>query len=187
VLELTRLLKTHAAELHRHIDLVAYSTEEPPYFGSHDMGSWIHAMSLRDQHVTVRAMFSLEMIGYFADAPSSQTFPMPIFNLFYPTRGDFLVLVGRFSEWELTRTVKPLLQQHTALPVFSANAPTFVPGVDWSDHRSYWEAGYPAFLVTDTSFLRNSNYHQSTDTIETLDFPRMAQVVSGVYGVVTSL
>lgn len=37
--------------------------------------------------------------------------------------------------------------------------------------------------VTDTAFLRNPNYHRRTDTIETLDFARMAGVVKGLHGV----
>jgi hypothetical protein len=42
-------------------------------------------------------------------------------------------------------------------------------------------------MINDTSFLRNPNYHQPTDTVDTLDFPRMAQVVDGVFGVVLGL
>jgi hypothetical protein len=37
-------------------------------------------------------------------------------------------------------------------------------------------------MLTDTSFLRNPHYHQPTDTPETLDYERMAQVTLGVAG-----
>jgi len=186
LLELARLLTTHPVALGKRVDLVAYSTEEPPYFGSYAMGSSFHARGLKNQGVKVALMLSLEMIGFFSERSGSQTFPTQVFKLFYPTRGDYVVLVGRLSEWGLMRTIKPMMQAHTEIAVYSTNAPTRIPGIDWSDHFSYWEVGYPALMVTDTSFLRNPNYHKATDTLDTLDFNRMAQVVDGVYGVATT-
>jgi hypothetical protein len=35
-------------------------------------------------------------------------------------------------------------------------------------------------MITDTAFYRNRNYHKTTDTIDTLDFKRMKQVVQGL-------
>jgi hypothetical protein len=72
----------------------------------------------------------------------------------------------------------------SSLPVYSINAPRFVPGVDFSDHRNYWAAGYPALMMTDTAFYRNPHYHTAHDTSATLDYTRMAMVVQGVYAVV---
>ncbi len=66
----------------------------------------------------------------------------------------------------------------TPLPVVSIAAPSFVPAIDdFSDHRNYWSEGYPALMITDTAFLRNPRYHQPTDTPDTLDYRRMADVV----------
>jgi hypothetical protein len=56
-----------------------------------------------------------------------------------------------------------------------------------SDHRNYWTYGYQAVMINDTAFLRNPNYHQPTDTIDTLDFRRMAEVVNGVFGALLAL
>jgi hypothetical protein len=72
----------------------------------------------------------------------------------------------------------------SSLPVYSINAPRSVPGVDFSDHRNYWAAGYQAIMITDTAFYRNARYHTAHDTLETLDYPRMAMVVDGVYAAV---
>ena len=69
------------------------------------------------------------------------------------------------------------------LPVYSLYAPSFVQGVDFSDHRCYWAQCYPALLVTDTAFLRNPNYHRAGDTFDKLDYKRMAMVVQAVYAV----
>ncbi|WP_107685594.1 M28 family peptidase [Niastella koreensis] len=65
--------------------------------------------------------------------------------------------------------------------------PAALPGIDFSDHLNYWKFGFSALMITDTSFYRNKNYHQSTDTMETLDLPRMAKVINGVFNALTAL
>jgi hypothetical protein len=187
LLELGRLLLADQAVLRRRVDLVAYSTEEPPFFATSDMGSARHAAWLRAQGADVVAMLSLEMLGYYSGEPGSQEFPVPGFSFFYPTTGNYIVLVARPADWQLVRRIKPLMQHAMKMRVYSANAPRMIPGIDWSDQRAYWDMGYPALMVTDTSFLRNHNYHEETDTIDTLDFVRMADVVRGVEGAVLGL
>jgi uncharacterized membrane protein YukC len=75
----------------------------------------------------------------------------------------------------------------TELPVRSINAPALVPGVDFSDHYNFWKHGWNAVMITDTAFYRNPNYHEVTDTPDTLDFERMTRVVTGVYAAMTTL
>lgn len=169
------------------VELVAYSLEEPPFFRSEYMGSAVHARSLKKEGAQVRAMFSLEMIGYFSDASDSQRFPSPILSLLYPTKGNFISVVGKMGQALLIRRIKRAMREASSLPVYSINAPRFIPGVDFSDHMNYWEADYPAVMVTDTAFYRNPNYHTTADTAEKLDYKRMAQVVEGVYAAVNEL
>jgi hypothetical protein len=169
------------------VELVAYTLEEPPFFRSKYMGSYIHARSLKKDGAPVRAMFSLEMIGYFSDAEGSQHFPTPILRLFYPTKGNFISVVGKMGQGLLVRRIKGAMKGASSLPVYSINAPRSIPGIDFSDHMNYWDAGYPAVMVTDTAFYRNPNYHTVADTAEKLDYNRMAQVVEGVYQAVREL
>ena len=75
----------------------------------------------------------------------------------------------------------------TELPIFGLSLPTIIPGVDFSDHRNFWAAGYGAAMITDTAFYRNPNYHELTDTPETLDYERMRMVVDGVQAAVLAL
>ena len=166
------------------VELVAYTLEEPPYFRTPDMGSAHHARALRERGVGVRLMISLEMIGYFSDAPGSQAFPVSALGAFYPSRGDFIAVVGSFGQMGAVRRVKGAMRAASTLPVYSINAPRAVPGVDFSDQMNYWEAGYDAVMVTDTAFYRNGNYHTAHDTPDTLDYVRMASVVRGVYAAV---
>ncbi|MFL6711501.1 MAG: M28 family peptidase [Sulfurifustis sp.] len=184
LIELARLLGRSPPRIA--VELVAYTLEEPPHFHSDTMGSAHHARRLRKSGRDVALMISLEMIGYFSAAPRSQQYPFTALGLFYPDRGDFIAAVGRIRDWPATRKVKAAMLGASDLPVFSINSPAFVPGVDFSDHRSYWNEGFPALMVTDTAFYRNPHYHQSSDTADRLDYASMAKVVRGVYAVVQS-
>ena len=185
LLELARLLGDE--DLPMTVELVAYSTEEPPHFRTPHMGSRVHARSLVDEGVEVRAMVCLEMIGRFDDAPGSQTFPSAALGLLYPNRGDFVALVSKMDSGRLIRRSKRAFMRGSDLPVRSINAPPSLPGIDFSDHQAYWDAGVPALMVTDTAFFRNFDYHTEHDTPDRLDYESMAKVVDGVYAVVLEL
>ena len=185
LIELARLLSQQQPPLR--VELVAFTLEEPPYYGTTGMGSSVHAKSLRKDNVRVKAMFSLEMIGYFSDAPNTQHFPSAALSALYPSTGNFISVVGRLSDWSLVRRTKVAMRNASPLPVYSINAPGFVPGVDFSDQLNYWLAGYNAAMITDSAFYRNRNYHTPRDTEEKLDYNRMAMVVEGVYAAVVEL
>lgn len=185
LIELAYLLSD--ANLSIQIELVAYTLEEPPFFRTNDMGSAVHARSLKDSGANIRVMFSLEMIGYFSDQNGSQTFPNPILSLFYPSTGNFISVVGSLGEGILVRRVKRAMSEISALPVYSINAPRFIPGVDFSDHLNYWNEGFDAVMITDTAFYRNHNYHTEMDTAEKLDYKRMAHVIEGVFAAIEAL
>lgn len=185
LIELARLLGRQQPPMR--VELVAFTLEEPPYFRTTGMGSSVHAESLHKQNVRVRAMFNLEMIGYFSDAPNSQLFPVGILSAFYPSTGNYIGVVGRLGDWSLVRRTKAAMRRASPLPVYSINAPSFVAGVDFSDQLNYWNAGYTAVMITDTAFYRNRNYHAAHDTAEKLDYKRMAMVVEGVYAAVAEL
>jgi len=185
LLELARLLAKGPPR--SRVELVAYTLEEPPYFGSEAMGSAVHARALARRGARVTAMIGLEMIGRFTDEKGTQTFPVPLLKLLYPTRGDFIAVAGRVKDWRLTRRVKRALVSPGGVPVRSFNAPPALAGTDLSDHANYWKAGYSAVMVTDTAFFRNFHYHTELDTPDRLDYRRMAHVVEGVYQAVRDL
>ena len=187
ILEIARLLKSEAPRLKYRIDLVAYTLEEPPYFRTEYMGSAVHARYLQDKGIKVKAMICLEMIGYFTDEEKSQEYPIGLLKLFYPTKGNFIAIVGQLGKGGLTRKIKRGMRAGAAIDVRSINAPRFVTGIDYSDHLNYWKYKYDAVMITNTSWYRNANYHMGTDTPETLDYDRMAEVVKGVYQAVVNL
>lgn len=181
LIELARLLQ--GEKLEKNITLVAYTLEEPPYFASDSMGSYVHAKAEWKKNSDVELMISLEMIGYFSDEKGSQIFPSKLLNLFYPDKGNFILIVDKFFSGQAGK-IKTTMAKHMSLPVYSINAPSFIPGIDFSDHRSYWAHGYDAVMVTDTSFYRNFAYHTDEDTLDKLDYKKMAEVVKGVFGLV---
>jgi hypothetical protein len=125
-------------------------------------------------------MICLEMLGCFTDEPGSQKLPFSVLHLFYPSKGDFIAVVGSLGRPGIVRSVKRAMLAASDLPVYSINAPRFVHGVDLSDHSTFWRRGERAVMITDTAFYRNPRYHTEHDTPDTLDYERMAKVVAGV-------
>jgi hypothetical protein len=181
LLELARLVSEQKPQMKHSLELVAYCLEEPPYFKTENMGSFVHARSLRQENAKVKLMICLEMIGYFSEQPGSQSMPSALLKPFYPGRGNFIAVVGRLTDWLRVRRINKLLRAGSRIDVRSINAPARLPGIDFSDHLNYWRHGIPAVMITDTAFYRNPHYHEKSDTPQTLDFAKMAEVVQGVY------
>lgn len=179
ILELARVLKGKVSEKYC-IEFVAYANEEPPFFATSSMGSAFHAKSLSDGKIKVAGMICLEMIGYFSEEPKSQDYPIGLLHAFYPDKGNFIAVVGKIGQGGIVRSVKKNMKRGSEIAVVSINAPASLVGVDFSDHRNYWPYNYDAVMITNTSFYRNKNYHEQTDSIETLNFDKMAEVVRGV-------
>lgn len=171
-------------DLQTRVVLVSYPLEEPPNFGTESMGSAVHAASMKAEGKKIRIMICLEMIGYFVDSKGSQDYPVPALRLYYPSKGNFITVVGKIDQRPLVRRVKKAMISASRLPVCSINAPTAIPGIDFSDHRNYWKEGYQAVMITDTAFYRNPHYHTELDTWDTLDYERMAMTVRGVHAAV---
>jgi hypothetical protein len=118
----------------------------------------------------------LEMVGYFSDKRWSQGFPLPVLRLFYPSRGNFIAVVGRWDQGEWVKTVKAHVKGTTALPVYSLRAPAFIPGVDLSDHRNYWSHGLNAVMITDTSTSKNRDRRSGMLDRSSKDYPKESKI-----------
>ncbi|RAU82042.1 M28 family peptidase [Pontibacter arcticus] len=187
LLELARMVFAQQPVLNYQIDFVAYCLEEPPFFATGLMGSYIHAKSLHDSGADVIGMICLEMIGYFSDAPESQPFPSPELASLYPHTANFIIVVGIERYKAFNAKVHTLLAAAANLDVQAINFPTTDSLAGMSDQRSYWKFGYNALMINDTAFIRNPHYHQQTDTIDTLDFAKMTEVVDGTYNAIIQI
>ncbi|MCG8576534.1 MAG: M28 family peptidase [Flavobacteriales bacterium] len=182
LLELARLLgETDSTLLKYRIDLVAYTLEEPPFFRSKLMGSYVHAEYLNSNNIPVKGMICLEMIGYFKDEKKTQDYPIGLLKLFYGSRGDYITVVQKTGSGRFVKDAKKSMKKQKLVKTKSFKAPKKMGGVDLSDHRNYWHFGYDALMVNNTAFYRNKNYHEKSDKLETLDIKRMSAVIQQVY------
>jgi len=177
LLELARMMRD--AKPARTLRLVWFVNEEPPYYQGEDMGSRRYARRSRERGENIVAMFSVETVGYYSEREGSQRYPFPL-GLFYPARGDFLAFVSNLGSRALLHEAITAFRRRAEFPSEGVAAPAFIPGVDWSDHASFWEQGYPALMLTDTAPYRYPWYHSAQDTPDKVDYARLARVVRGL-------
>ena len=178
VLETARILAKEKRHLKHNVEFVFYTLEEPPYFRTEQMGSAVHAKAIEKYKDRITGVFILEMIGYF-DQRNIQEYPAGL-KFFYPAHGNFIGAVSNFDSNLLGSEYCAAMKQINRLDCQRLVAPSFVTGVDFSDHLNYWNAGIPAVMITDTAFFRNKNYHTVNDKVETLNLQKMKHVIDGV-------
>jgi len=184
MIEIARLLS--GRRLRRSVRCVAFVNEERPFFHSTQMGSALYARAARARGDDIRVMLSLEMVGYYSSQARSQHYP-PFLRYFYPDRGNFIAFVSNLRSRRALVQVHDAFRSQCTFPSARLASPATVPGVSWSDQLSFWRAGYPAVMVTDTAWHRYPHYHSPTDTPEKLDFAAMARVTTGLADAVTML
>ena len=187
LLETARLASAINPAIDYKIDFVSYCLEEPPFFDTNKMGSYIHAKSLSESKAKVICMICFEMIGYFSDEPGSQSYPSSELAKLYPDTANFIVVVGIQKFHGFNQKVHTLMSKDSKINVEFISFPDANELAGLSDQSSYWEFGYPALMINDTSFIRNPNYHEVTDTIETLGFDKMTAVVNSAYNAITKI
>lgn len=184
VLELARAFK--GRDFPGYIRFAFFPNEEAPYFQTESMGSLVYAKHVKSDHLDIRAMLSIESIGYFSRAVASQRYPEGLAGK-YPTTGDFIAVVGNPESAEIIDQVRGSLGRHASIPFVAEALPPTVEGVSLSDQWSFWQVGYKAVMVTDTAKFRNPHYHTASDLPNTLDYDEMARVVSALEHVVAEL
>jgi Zn-dependent M28 family amino/carboxypeptidase len=171
LLELAR--RWSATPPRRPVWLVAFDQEEWGMLGSKAL-----ARELRQAGQRLRLMVSLEMLGYTAE---NQDYPIPAMRRIYGEVGDFIAVVGNARAALTLPRLAGSMGRHVKTRVLAVpNAGQALPDVRLSDHSPFWDAGYDAVMVTDTSFLRNPHYHRMSDTIDTLDIDFLAAVTEGL-------
>jgi Zn-dependent M28 family amino/carboxypeptidase len=183
LLELARLVSDQP--LPYTVKFIAFVNEEPPFFQTEKMGSRVYAKRARSRQEDIKAVLVFEMIGFYSDKAFSQRYP-PFFGFFYPNKANFIAVIGNLSSRDLVKAVTYCFREHSLFPIASISMFGFFPGVDFSDHWSFWKEGYQALMITDTAFYRSPCYHSQADTYEKLDYQRMAEVVKGFQAVLRS-
>lgn len=177
LLEVARLLKNEPSA--NQVQFVAFTNEEPPYFSTSVMGSRVYTRWLHRHGFKVKVAVIFEMLGFYSDNLFSQRY-LPLIGSFYPNQGNFIAAVGNFPSKDVLGKLVHYFKKSSSFPMESLVAPSFLPGIYFSDHASFWREGYPAVMVTDTAYLRNKHYHKQSDQIETINFYKMSYVVHGL-------
>jgi len=170
----------------RTIRFVCFVNEEPPFFSKPEQGSSVYAERCRAAGEQIEAMV-LECIGCYDDRPDSQDYPLPPLRWLFGDRGNFIGFVGNVSSRRLVHDMIGTFRAEVPFPSEGLAAPPWVKGIGWSDHASFWKAGYQAVMVSDTALFRYDHYHQQTDLPEVMDFATMARVVDGLAPVLAEM
>ena len=168
------------ARLKASVLLAAFTLEEPPAHLTGNQGSRFFVRSCQSNGECMLGAIILEMVGYTAPR---QHYPFLPRWPGYPGQGNFIGIIGNWRSLHLGRAVLRGFRKNKGLPAESLFLPfdgRILPETRLSDHASFWDAGLPALMVTDTAFFRNPNYHLPSDTIDTLDFTFMAELVKSL-------
>jgi Zn-dependent M28 family amino/carboxypeptidase len=185
LIETARMIAETAPEKSGNLLFVAFSTEEPPCFASDFMGSRIFVERMAGSELELRGAIVLEMVGYYRDEPGSQVVPQGLEFLGLPDTGNFIALAADQQSSELAEWAEKGIEGSGAgMPAISlvdtGQFPELSGLMRLSDNASFWDAGIPALMITDTAFLRNPNYHEATDTADTLDYEAMGKLVKAL-------
>ncbi len=178
LLELSRLFVR--VEPEKSVRFAAFTNEEPPFYATEQQGSAVYARNARKRNDDIQFMVALETIGSYSNTPGSQRYP-PLFRFFYPDRGNFIAFVSNFGSRHVMRALVRAFRASTDFPVEHVATFAAIPGISWSDHRSFWHQDYDAFMITDTAFYRYPYYHSSEDTPEKLNYDAFANMTNGLF------
>lgn len=153
------------------VAFVAFNREEDGLVGSSDfVQRWKGRIA--SAHV-------LEMVGYRSRLPGSQRRP-PGLPIAVPDTADFLAILANGDSNAMLEAVVGTAGGIPELPVIGlktyVGVEKMLPVLLRSDHASFWSAGLPALMWTDTSEFRNPHYHRAGDTPDTLDYEFMADI-----------
>jgi Zn-dependent M28 family amino/carboxypeptidase len=184
LLEISRLFNQRPQK--RTVRFVAFANEEPPFYHTKWMGSYVYARLCREQGENILGMLSLETIGYYSEQPKSQKYPPPL-SLFYPDRGNFIAVVGNLKSKQLVKTFTKYFKEEINFPVECIATFGLIPGISWSDHSSFWKYDYPAIMITDTALYRYPFYHTYEDTPDKIHYSKLSLVTYGIFCAVKRL
>ena len=181
LLEVARLARN--LTLPRPWAFIGFTCEEPPAFFTPYMGSRVYAQGARKQRAKILGTLCLEMVGYYSQTPDSQSLPLALRVMGYPTTGNFIGLVSDGRSRPLMVRLEAAIKGGCRLPAVTLAVPLgghLLPDVRLSDHVNFWDEGYAAIMLTDTAFMRNPHYHGPGDVMARLDLEAMTELTLGL-------
>jgi len=168
------------------IKFVALVNQEPPFFGTEYMGSWIYAHQAHMRGDDIQLAILLDSIGNYTDAPNSQHYP-PFLGSRSLQQGNFLTLLSNLKSRHQGHRLFSSFRRHSNFPIKKIVAPRFIPGMSWGDQSPFWLHHYNAVMLTDTGPYRSKFYHSGRDTPEKLNYAAMQKLSSAIMHSLASL
>ncbi|MEO0417160.1 MAG: M28 family peptidase, partial [Verrucomicrobiota bacterium] len=168
----------------RTIRFVFFANGEAPFLGTKEMGSYVYAQRCRERKDNIVAMLSVESLGCFKDGPNTQSYPPVMQDKGFPSTGDFLAFIGSTESRYLADSARAVFMQSSDMPAISGGFPETAEAIESSDHQSFWGAGYPAIMVTDTAQYRYEHHNSPADTPDKIDLSKLFRATEGLESVV---
>ena len=169
LLEIARIIKQSKVNLNYGIDLVFYSLEEPPFFKTKKMGSYLHAKKAFDEKQNIIGMIAMEMIGYYREEKDNPQ-----------QEKNYLIVSGIKKFDAFNKHFSNLLKKPGWIDSRRLSYADDYRNNGPSDHRNYWKFNYPAAMIIGTGGKGNPHYHRKTDQIQTLNFDIMTAAVNSI-------
>lgn len=147
------------------------------------------ALHARENGWCIEGAVVLESVAYAGDGvvqavPPGVTIPVP-------EAGNFIAVVGNERSMGLLGGfVQAVGRYGGGLPHCALAVPEngeALPDSRRSDHAPFWDEGFRAIMVTDTTNFRNPHYHRPTDTLATLNLEFATQVCCATAGAVLEM
>lgn len=198
VLEALRILAPY--NFTKTINFIGFDFEESVGVTGGTYGSRLYVQDELQDWENINGVINFEMIGYYSNDTGSQILPFG-FDILFPNeyaelqadsfRGNFIVNVGDTESEEFELAYDSLSAMYVPdLKVTSLTLPNngiFAADFRRSDHAHFWDIDVPAVMLTDGANFRNTNYHTPGDSIGTLNFTFMSNIVKGAVATLATL
>lgn len=184
LLEIARMIGDTASE--RTVRVVFFGNGAGPFAGGENSGAWTYAREAHKRGDKIVTMLDFDCLGNYRDTPGSQSVPFPL-STCYPSSGNFVLFGGDLGVRDLVRRAVGEFRKMGRFPCHGVALPGFIPGVLDADFGAFTHFGYPAFVVTDTGKYRYDKVGTLWDTVDRLDFDKMARATTGILRVVNAM
>lgn len=169
------------------VSLEENANEDEP--GTGTRGSRALAVHARENFWHIAGVVVLESVAYAGDKVVQTVpagVPVPV-----PASGNFIAVVGNERSKDLvdgfSRAVARLGGKLPHVPLTVPGNGESLPDSRRSDHAPFWDEGYRAIMVTDTTNFRNPHYHGPADNLATLNLNFAAKVCQATAGLIVEL